>query len=195
MEFPKDPASLRKLILSKRKLVPLEIRQKKFTKIVNSFKNTPEFKKSQHILAYFGKVSSAEFDTKELLQEIIQSGRHLYLPRCAVTGIALEIYEIRDLDADIEVGAFGIMEPIVNKKTLIPVRKMDIVLVPGSVFDKLGNRYGYGAGYYDSLLVEYQGNSVAFAMDLAVMDFTLQTHSLDIPLKMLITESNIYRNE
>ena len=194
MVLPRDPKILRKLILQKRKEIPLEVRNQKFLEIISHLNNLPEYQKATSVLGYFGKISSGEFDTTDFLKEILISNKHLYLPRCAENKIQLDLYRIYNLEQDVEEGAYQIMEPIINRKNYVSIADLDLVIVPGSVFDREGRRYGYGAGYYDSLLTSYSGVKIAFALTCTVMDFALQVHPKDISVDILITPDEIIRN-
>lgn len=63
-----------------------------------------------------------------------------------VSGENMEFYQVHSMQ-DFKEGAFHIMEPSESSK---PAEfEHAFCLVPGSVFDLFGNRYGYGKGYYD----------------------------------------------
>jgi len=191
-EIPKDPVTLRKYILEKRKILSESERTSRFNKILNQFYKTPRYKNSKHILAYYGISRNAEFNTQGLMEKILQDGKHLYLTRCIPNQIQLEIYEIHDPINDLETGMFKIMEPKINLEKLYDFGKLDIIIVPGLVFDHWGMRYGYGKGYYDSLLGKQSVNNtlkISFALSFSVMDFRLKSHKLDIPMDMIITEN------
>jgi len=190
-EIPKDPVTLRKYILDKRKKLSESERNLRFNKILNQFYKTPRYKTSKHILAYFGISRNAEFDTLGLMEKILQDGKHLYLTRCIPNQIQLEIYEIHDPINDLEAGMFKIMEPRTDLEKLHDFGKLDIIIVPGLVFDRWGMRYGYGKGYYDSLLGKQSVNNalkISFALSFSVMDFRLKSHHLDVPMDMIINE-------
>ena len=142
-------------------------------------------------MAYYGKVESGEFDTRSLLRKILENKR-LFLPKSAKREIKLDIYQIENLDADLEKGLYDIMEPIPSKSQKVSISLMDLVIVPGSVFDESGGRYGFGAGYYDSLLENYNGIKVALALDFTVMKFKLKLQPHDIKMDYIITEKKIY---
>ena len=191
-EIPRDPVALRKLILDKRKNLSESERNLRFNKILNQFYTIPRYKSSKHILSYYGISRNAEFDTLGLMEKILQDGKHLYLTRCVPNQIQLEIYEIHDPIKDLEVGMFNIMEPKIELEKLYDFEKLDIIIVPGLVFDRCGMRYGYGKGYYDSLLGKQSLNNtlkISFALSFSVMDFRLKSHKLDVPVDMIITEN------
>ncbi len=53
-------------------------------------------------------------------------------------------------EEDLASGAFGIREPQGGRT--VPPEQIDIMLVPGTAFDREGNRKGRGRGYYDRYL-------------------------------------------
>ena len=66
-----------------------------------------------------------------------------------------------------------------------------MIVLPGSVFDERGGRFGYGGGYYDRF-VSANPNAlrVGFAFDLQIVPKApLQAH--DELLDLVITESRI----
>ena len=190
-EIPKDPVTLRKYILEKRKKLSESERNLRFSKILNQFYNLSEYREATHITAYYGISRNAEFNTLGLMEKILQDGKHLYLTRCIPNQIQLEIYEIHDPINDLEPGMFKIMEPKKELEKLNDFEKLDIIIVPGLVYDRWGMRYGYGKGYYDSLLGKHSVNNalkISFAFSFSVMDFRLKSHKLDVPVDILITE-------
>ncbi|WP_367606377.1 5-formyltetrahydrofolate cyclo-ligase [Legionella sp. W05-934-2] len=87
---------------------------------------------------------------------------------------------------------FGIPEPNVCHTQAIPVEDLDIIFMPLVAFDKMGNRLGMGAGYYDKTLAGIQGPLlVGVAYQFQQLDH-IKTHSLDIPLHAIITDKMIF---
>ena len=75
---------------------------------------------------------------------------------------------------------------------LFPVgttNKMDLIVVPGVAFDKLGYRIGYGGGYYDRFLSQHRSNTVSLLYDFQLAQFNIEPH--DQPVEQLI----IYHNK
>ncbi len=80
------------------------------------------------------------------------------------------------------------MEPSKIKK--INRDKVDIIIVPGTVFDKQCHRIGYGKGYYDGLLKGYNGVSIGICFDLQIVD-KVPLDEWDEQLDKVITEEKI----
>ena len=52
--------------------------------------------------------------------------------------------------ADLQQGAYGIMEPC--GEVFTDYDSIDVAIIPGMAFDKQGHRLGRGKGYYDRFL-------------------------------------------
>lgn len=63
------------------------------------------------------------------------------------------------------------------------LEKVDCILVPGLVFDKVGHRIGYGGGMYDKLLRTHEGvPSVGIAFEEQFVD-ELPVEEFDFPVE------------
>lgn len=82
------------------------------------------------------------------------------------------------------VGAFGILEPIGDQP--VPKSTIDLIHVPGVVFDPSGYRIGYGGGFYDRYLADYGGVTLATAYGFQLGDVVAEPH--DIPVKELVID-------
>lgn len=93
-----------------------------------------------------------------------------------------------------ESGAYGIPEPDASWPLVQP-GEIDLVVVPGVAFDRLGNRLGYGAGYYDRTLPEIRSANpsarcVGLAYGLQVVE-RLPAAPHDVPLDGVATEDGL----
>jgi len=72
---------------------------------------------------------------------------------------------------------------------------IDLVIVPGVVFDERRARYGRGSGYYDRFLDQLPKATriIGIAYDFQVMGFgwKLKLNELDVKMDMIITEKRI----
>jgi len=133
-------------------------------------------------------------DTHQLIIERLNSGLEVAIPKTNVTNRRLETYLLKDWGKGLRPGAYGILEPDVKVASLIRPSQIDMVVVPGSVFDRQCGRYGYGGGYFDRFLsIEApQALRIGLAFSLQVLpEIPLKTH--DQRMDIIITESEILR--
>jgi len=90
----------------------------------------------------------------------------------------------------LKVNKFGMLEPCLVNKTLVP----DFMLVPLLAFDNNNNRLGYGKGFYDKFLNKFLKNKKIITIGVA---FSFQKYNklpvsnLDIKLDYILTEKGI----
>ena len=96
---------------------------------------------------------------------------------------------IIDFDNLIPSNKFGILEPIEEMK--IAYKNIDLILVPGVVFDKEGHRIGYGLGYYDKFLRKVpKAIKIGLSFDFQVVD-KLPREMHDVPVDFIVTEERV----
>lgn len=88
-----------------------------------------------------------ELDTSEILEFCFANNISVCVPK--VVENTLRFYKIKSND-DLVPAPFGLLEP--NVTEMIPVQKIDMMIVPLSSYDSKNHRTGYGKGYYDSVL-------------------------------------------
>jgi 5-formyltetrahydrofolate cyclo-ligase len=141
----------------------------------------PEFK-SARIVLFFASFRS-EVDTGPMIRRALTSGKRVVLPK--VKDRELALYEIADWDKDVSPGAWGIPEP--GESRAVRLDEIDLILMPGAAFDERGNRIGYGAGFYDKLLVAFKKTTVALAFETQIVhQAAAEKH--DVPVKKIVTE-------
>jgi 5-formyltetrahydrofolate cyclo-ligase len=96
---------------------------------------------------------------------------------------------------------YGISEPKLDVRNIIPVDKLDIIFTPLVAFDPQGNRLGMGGGFYDRTLatwyLQYQKNNKTKPMPMGLAHDcqkvnTIPVKTWDIPLPKIITPTNSY---
>lgn len=95
----------------------------------------------------------------------------------------------KDFCEQCQTGELGIIEPIIPCDSFVT---MDWIFIPGIAYDFLGNRIGYGKGYYDRYLTNYSNLPfiIAPAFELQIYDEIIcQEH--DIPVDLIVTEQRI----
>lgn len=84
--------------------------------------------------------------------------------------------------------SYGIYEPDADKSAYIDKKDIDVIIVPLLGFDLNRNRLGYGGGYYDRYLSDYEGLKIGVAFDIQQLDH-IETNKNDVPLDIIITET------
>jgi 5-formyltetrahydrofolate cyclo-ligase len=97
-------------------------------------------------------------------------------------------------------GAYGILEPKMEKDREVDPAQLDIIIVPGVAFDRKGFRIGFGKGFYDRFLETYrdslgreskQSFCIGLAFEMQIVD-SLPRDAYDEKVDLVITEDNIY---
>ncbi|WP_437920598.1 5-formyltetrahydrofolate cyclo-ligase [Sphingobacterium sp. LRF_L2] len=84
---------------------------------------------------------------------------------------------------------WGIMEPV--RGDVVPERLLDMVLIPLLVADTLGNRVGYGKGFYDRFLAKCRPDCKKIGLSyFEPVDRIDDVGPFDIPLNVLVTPEN-----
>jgi 5-formyltetrahydrofolate cyclo-ligase len=176
--------SLRKKILDARFALTPEERRAKSREIEQKVFGLPEFRNAARVMFYASFQS--EVETHSMIRRALAEGKLVVLPK--VKGKELELLEIANFDRDVSPGAWGIPEPDQGKPAV--VQDIGLIVVPGAVFDERGNRVGYGAGFYDKLLAQYQGMTAALAFELQVVP-RVPADAHDVPVKKIVTEKRV----
>jgi 5-formyltetrahydrofolate cyclo-ligase len=100
-----------------------------------------------------------EPNTAPLIDAALATGKRVALP--AVAGETLVFRSIASRDELVD-GAYRIPAPDATAPE-IPVADLDAVVAPGVAFDRMGNRIGFGGGYFDRALAGYRGPVIALA--------------------------------
>ncbi|HHT87865.1 MAG TPA: 5-formyltetrahydrofolate cyclo-ligase [Clostridiales bacterium] len=134
-----------------------------------------------------------EVDTHEIIRKALSMNKHVYVPR--VENKNMSFYRINGFEGLVR-SDFGILEPddrihLKYTKPLPGFKK--VMLLPGLAFDKVGNRIGYGAGYYDRYLGKYPQDEwvkIALAYDFQITD-RITVDIYDIPADYIITNDEL----
>ncbi|MHB0977350.1 MAG: 5-formyltetrahydrofolate cyclo-ligase [Candidatus Aquicultorales bacterium] len=148
----------------------------------------PEFEKAALVMTYaaFG----SEVSTETLANFVFSSGKRLFLPVIAEERrlLAVEV----DGSTPLVKGPFGIEQPPLDGAIVVEPSEIDLVVVPGVVFDTMGYRIGYGGGYYDRFLrlLREDACSVGVSFDKQMAD-RLPVEEHDQAVSLVVTESRV----
>ncbi|MGH7832203.1 MAG: 5-formyltetrahydrofolate cyclo-ligase [Candidatus Binatia bacterium] len=134
--------------------------------------------------------TGSEVDTTRIRDHAFQLGKSVYYPRWSKAG-HLELIRIES-PAQLQPGAYGILEPMSGASLRHEERKNLLAIVPGVAFDLRGNRLGRGKGMYDRLLAQLGdiAGSVAVAYEAQIVE-QIPVQSWDRKMDCIITEERI----
>lgn len=190
-----DSAHLRKKILTERNRLTAEEIDTKSLAIQQRLLTLEEIRNRQSIFVYVSFRS--EVATLSLIDTLIDMGKTVIVPITRIREKRLDAIHITNRLTDLEPGYCDIPEPkeeLCRSRAIAP-EEIETILLPGSVFDMRGGRFGYGGGYYDRFLDKVPtATRIGLAFDLQIIEKApLQEH--DELLDMVVTESRVIRNK
>jgi 5-formyltetrahydrofolate cyclo-ligase len=140
------------------------------------------------VVSGFSPIRS-EINPMPLLRRLADAGAELALPMIVARGKPLS-FRAWTFGQELQRGQWGIREPKGDAREVQP----DVVIVPLAAFDRLGNRIGYGAGYYDLTLTALRAMKpvVALGVAYAVQEIdAVPALPHDAPLDLVLTEREV----
>ena len=93
-----------------------------------------------------------EVQTWRMIEAMLSRGKRVAVPVVQPGSKRLRLSEVRDPNAELVPGAFGVWEPVRSAFRPVDPKDLDLMLVPGLAFDRTGRRLGHGLGYFDRFL-------------------------------------------
>ena len=147
--------TLRKETIAAMKRLPQSVKAEADSQLTQRFIQLPAFQEAKTLATYLS--FDHEVSTAGLIQAALQLGKRVCVPRTYPQGRM----EFVEYDPNIlEKTRFGLLEPN-EKGKLVDQSEIDLIHVPGLVFQSKGYRIGYGGGYYDRYLADYTGRTVS----------------------------------
>ncbi|WP_226656921.1 5-formyltetrahydrofolate cyclo-ligase [Pseudalkalibacillus hwajinpoensis] len=130
-----------------------------------------------------------EINTKEIIEKAWTDGKRVAVPKCNPKTKQMTFHYLTEWD-QLEKVYFGLEEPHPDKTALCPSVEIDLLLVPGLIFDRHGFRIGFGGGYYDRYLKRYTNSTVSLAYEFQLVE-KVPTETFDLPVQAIITNDRI----
>lgn len=172
-------------LLQRRLALNSQVIKRKSLKISNKLFLLPYFAEAERIALY--SPIKNEVLTEKIFKKSKELGKVIYFPR--VESASLTFCRVNNF-TELMPGKFGVLEPNPDSET-IPAKNLDLIIIPGVAFDRVGRRIGYGKGYYDRILLEVgKEKRAALAYGFQVVDF-LPEETGDARMGIVVTESEI----
>ena len=145
-----------------------------------------EFREAKMILFYAS--FDGEVETFQMIKQATQLNKKIALPMISKGSKNFIPTLVKEIDSLSE-GPYGIKQPIYSHEQAVDARELDLVIVPGIAFDKLHNRLGRGAGYYDRFLAALPEDTPSFglAFDFQLVDRLPHLEAHDMSLTDVIS--------
>ena len=189
-------SSIRKAIRNKRRDLSQPEQKNAAKKIALTLSTLTHIQSASHIAAYLA--NDGEVCLKPFINWCWQHNKKVYLPRLHPFSRGQLLFMEYTEDTAMVNNTFGIAEPKLDVRSVVPIEQVDVILTPLVAFDHKGNRLGMGGGYYDRTLkrwyTEYQvahtlkNYPIGIAHDCQQIE-QLPSQAWDIPLPEIITSS------
>lgn len=156
-----DKSGMREHVRSLRRNVPSELLRLQSAYLCGRIAQHPRFCRARTLLLYYPLPD--EVDIRPLLHEYSRC-KTIFLP--VIQGEHLVLRQYRD-EVHLAEGAFHILEPT-GYDLYNPAASgtIDLCVVPGMAFDRLGHRLGRGKGYYDRYFSSLSDSSLTYKLGI-----------------------------
>ncbi len=128
-----------------------------------------------------------EVNLDYLIKKYLIMNKKIALPK--IIDNDLKFYYINNLnELKINDQKYKIREPIENN--IVDINMLDVIIIPGLLFDKFYNRLGHGKGFYDRCLKNYLGLKIGVCFDEQLF-YLIPNNLNDIKMNMIISEKNM----
>lgn len=135
-------------------------------------------------------VEHKEVNTEFILSILSGKDKHIILSKSDFETSSMTHFLLTD-NTIIKTNKWNIPEPVDGIE--IQSNKMDVVFIPLLAFDKLGNRVGYGKGFYDKFLAECKPETIKIGLSFFEVEELIQDIiESDVKLDYCVTPKEIY---
>ena len=143
-----------------------------------------EHYQAEHLAIYLP--FNHEISPLVLMEKLKSLGKSIYLPVIHPFTRGNLLFFKYDEDTVMQTHRFGMLQPKLDVRKLIPLTELDIIFTPLVACDKNNGRLGYGGGFYDRTLIQAKkAKSIGLAHRCQYVD-NLPLEAWDIPLDHII---------
>lgn len=115
-----------------------------------------------------------ELNIIAFIEWLLKSDYHVAAPR--INDEQIVFHQVDDLKKLATHPRWQIPEPQTDALILTP----ELLIVPGVAYDELGNRLGFGGGYYDRYLANYSGHSIGVCYQQCQAELPVEDHDQQV---------------
>ena len=185
-----DKKFLRREGMARRRGLTAGQRQEKSAAIAERLVHSELFRQAESIFCYISMEN--EVHTEAVLEAALAAGKAVSIPYVLDKAKGLMCAaQLQDM-ADLAAGEYNIPTLPPEKVVQVEPSAIDLVIVPGSAFDRAGHRIGMGGGYYDRFLGQVaRAARAAVAYECQLFD-NIAVDEHDQPMDYIFTEKSVY---
>ena len=187
-----EKKNLRRYILRLRDRQSIGDTEEKSRDIIDQVLHLHEYVRARGIACYVSK--DTEVSTRVLIRTALGQEKRVLIPVIKKGEIDLFFSEIKDLGKELSPGTFGILEPKPEFVREVSLDVVDMIFVPGIVWDREGYRLGWGRGYFDRAIKKLPAHvrSAGLAFNMQLVN-RVPRDQFDVPVDIVVTESRVIR--
>ncbi|MEM8874795.1 MAG: 5-formyltetrahydrofolate cyclo-ligase [Planctomycetota bacterium] len=192
-----DKATIRRELRSAVSALDEQHRHEASAEIAAQIVALREWQRARVVMLYMALPT--EVQTAALALRAWQDGKTVCLPRVDFDQRKMAAITVASFSDDMDTvpGTSGegkyLLQPTAGRP--MPVREIDLLIVPGLGFTPCGKRIGRGGGFYDRFLTPdtFFGTKLGVCFDCQLVE-ALPTQSHDITLDLVATPGTVHRN-
>ena len=174
---------LRQTVLNRMKKLSGKEKEQADSWLTQRLLSSAVYQKAQVIATYLSMPH--EVSTAAFIKQAQLDGKRVLVPKTYGQGRMIFV----DYDESrLQKSSFGLMEP--TSEEAVEKTEIDLIHVPGVVFNSQGFRIGYGGGYYDRYLADFAGASISSIYSFQKSDFEPNYHDIAVK-EVLIYELHL----
>lgn len=130
-----------------------------------------------------------EVHTQAIIEALWRLKKTVVVPKCLPSTREMDFYAIASFD-QLERVYLHLYEPIPTETKYVAPAQIDVIIVPGVVYNKEGYRIGFGGGYYDRYLPKTPATRISLAFQEQI-HATIPYAIHDCPVHYIITDNEV----
>ena len=129
-----------------------------------------------------------EVDTMPIINILNNKKKKVLIPKSDFNNTTMKSFLLND-NTVLKKNKYGITEPIKNKEFL---GRIDVIFIPLVAYDLIGNRVGYGKGFYDKFLRNQNNKKLRVGLSFFNPEKRIKIDEHDENLDFCVTPNRIF---
>ena len=135
----------------------------------------------------------SEIDITPIAVAALKAGKRVAFPKCTPEGSLMDFHYVSSLD-ELTPGYYSILEPSADApvfdKRKAHTKESCLCLIPALIYDQNGYRVGYGKGYYDRYLQDFNGTKAGIIYDRLIAE-SVPHGRFDLKVDFTVSEKGV----